>query len=667
MTDPVQNPPTQFNYRPDIDGLRAIAVLAVMAFHLGFAPLEGGFLGVDIFFVISGYLITSIIAPKMMKGTFSFKTFYLRRIRRLIPPALVTIAVTFMAAAFILDPSDMVAMAKSAIAATFSVSNILFFTETGYWDARSELKPLLHTWSLGVEEQFYLFWPLLVLALWKLMPRRNLGWAFAVVTLIGVFVSEWMLRANPSAAFYLLPARVFEFAIGACFALIGTSVFWKKISTKTIRSILGWASLIVLLATIWFYKGYTPFPGLNGLLPCLATAGLLLSGAGKSALPGLNFLLSNRLAVWTGRLSYSLYLVHWPVVSLMRYEVGLELGKRHQLFAAALIFVLTLMLYYGVERRVSARTGQASNQTGSQKTPKYGRFAIGTGISAVALSAVFAHAALNSGWTWRVHDLSFTPEQVRQEKARRFSTFVNTCTTFNFPDGPNCRRDAKINVLVIGNSHEPDGFNFFEAGYGRDPDIQFIRFEQTNRCKFGKEKGRIIAQGTRKFCQERVDKLADAAVVNKIQVIVYSANRPFEANKYFTLALLNQMKKLNPDLKLISMGGYINNQTPCFRIINETGNTASCMTSETISYTPLDDKDGTLFQAFMDSTDYYLDKGDLLCGEDIPASCESQASNRKPYTYDEHHLSLEFAQYAGRKFADENPNLLRELAGLSPR
>jgi len=520
-----------------------------------------------------------------------------------------------------------------------------------------------------VEEQFYLFWPLLVLAFWKLIPRLNLAWTFAVVTIIGLVISEWMLRTNPSAAFYLLPARVFEFAIGACFAFIGTSVFWGKIGTKLIRSILGWASLSVLLATIWLYKGHTPFPGINGFLPCLATAGLLLSGAGRSTLPGLNFLLSNPLAVWTGRLSYSLYLVHWPVLALLRYEVGLELGKKNQLFASVIIFVLTLILYYGVERRISARKGQKSKsaETATEKPNRYGRFALGTGLTAVALSAMFAHAALNSGWTWRFGDLSFTPEQVRQEKAKRFSTFVNTCTTFNFPDGPNCRTDAKINVLVFGNSHEPDGFNFFQAGYNRDPDIQFIRFEQTNRCKLGKENGRIIAKGTRKLCQERVDKLADANIVNQIQIIIYSSNRPFEANKYFTLAVLNQMKSLNRDIKLISMGGYINYQTPCFRIINETGNTTSCMTSETISYTPLDDKDGTLFQAFMDSTDYYLNKGELLCGEDIPVSCESRTSNFKPYTYDEHHLSLEFAQYAGRKFADENPNLLRELAGLPPR
>jgi len=487
-----QNQPplsTNFAYRPDIDGLRAIAVLAVVLFHLGFATLEGGFLGVDIFFVISGYLITSIIAPKIALGTFSFLDFYLKRIRRLLPSALVTVTFTFLAAAFILDPSDLIALAKSAIASVFSMSNILFFTETGYWDAQSELKPLLHTWSLGVEEQFYIFWPFLVMCFWKFGLKQNLMLAFAIVTLVGLFISEWMLRSNPSAAFYLLPARVFEFAIGASFAFFGKTAIWNKFNTPKFRFILGWCSLFVLLATIWLYKGHTPFPGLNGLLPCLATALLLLSGEGATETLGLSTLLGNSVMTWFGRISYSLYLVHWPVVSLIRYKVGLELHFIHQIIATAFIVALTLVLYYGVEQRISARAGQSRGDT-SKPSPKNGRFAIGTGVMTLALSAVFAHAAFNSGWTWRFPSLSFTPEQVKKEKGRRFSTFVGSCVIMNFPSDTNCRSDAPLNVLVLGNSHEPDGFNFFQAGYGDDVDLQLIRFEEVNRCNFKSTNGK---------------------------------------------------------------------------------------------------------------------------------------------------------------------------------
>jgi len=656
--------PTGFSYRADIDGLRAIAVLAVVLFHLGFAPLEGGFLGVDIFFVISGYLITSIIAPKIISGEFSFKTFYLKRIRRLTPPALVIVALTFLASAFILDPTDLLAMAKSAIASVFSVSNILFFTEAGYWDAQSELKPLLHTWSLGVEEQFYIFWPLLVFLLWKCIPQRKFAIAFAVITLIGIGVSEWMLRLNPSAAFFLLPARVFEFSIGACFAFIGKTEVWARIGNLAIRSILGWASLLIILATIWLYKQDTPFPGLNGVLPCLATALLLLCGTGIKAVPVLGALLSNPLMSWIGRLSYSLYLIHWPVLALMRYKVGLELELHHQLMAVALMAALTLLLYYGVERRISARAGQSvkSPEAAAPKPARHGRFAIGSGLAALALTAVFSHAALNSGWTWRFPALSFTPEQVKLEKKRRFYDYNKSCMVLNFPNGKHCKPDAKTNILVIGNSHEPDGFNFFKAGYGHKSDIQLIHFGQDNGCNFKKENRKYTSKNSRKRCQERVDQVVNPKFTDEIDMIIYSSNRPFASKRFFTLSVVKDIKAQNSQVKLITMGGYINNEAECFRYINETGYTSACVQSENVSSTPESNHNGTLYQAFMDITDYYLDKAELLCGNVQPESCESETPDRIPFTYDQHHLTLEFAQYAGRKFAAQNPDFFEKLA-----
>ena len=160
-------------YRADIDGLRAIAVLSVVLFHLDFALFEGGFVGVDVFFVISGYLITSIIKHKYENQDFKLADFYARRIRRLVPPLIATIAATLFGAALIMTPYDMVGFSRSAVAALFSLSNIVFYLESGYWDTASELKPLLHTWSLGVEEQFYLFWPALIIGL--LSIRRVVG------------------------------------------------------------------------------------------------------------------------------------------------------------------------------------------------------------------------------------------------------------------------------------------------------------------------------------------------------------------------------------------------------------------------------------------------------------------------------------------------------------
>jgi len=647
----------RFAYRPDIDGLRAIAVLAVVVFHLGFESLEGGFLGVDVFFVISGYLITSIIAPKMAAGTFSFKDFYLKRVRRLIPPALVTIAFTFLASAFILDPADLIAMAKSAIAATFSVSNILFFTEAGYWDAQSELKPLLHTWSLGVEEQFYLFWPLLTLLFWKLIPKLNLAWAFGLATVLGIFVSEWMLRTNPSAAFYLLPARFFEFSIGATFAFIGTSALWQKYGSTVFRLILGLGGLLVLLATIWIYKGDTPFPGGNAILPCLATAVLLLSGAGAGKTPVIGLLLGNGFITWVGRISYSLYLVHWPVVSLMRYKVGLELHLRDQIIAVILMVVLTLALYYGVEQRISARTGQ-----GKATLPRLGkgRFAAYTGVTAVALSAVFAHAAMTSGWTWRFDDLSLTPEQIEAGKGKRFTLIPSQCAILSYPDGRNCDPEKSLAVLVFGNSHESDGYNFLSAGYGEDPNLQLISFGEVNRCDIvQRDDGNWVAE--RDTCTDRFAKLQTAKFARSIDIVAYAANKPFSGNKQVFIDIFSRMKQSNPNLKIVTFGGYVNTEVDCSKLINDTGTASACVAPENVVYHPGQDKDQDSYAALAGLSDVIIDYGELLCDGNPPASCAFKTPDNVPMIYDRHHLSFEFAQYAGRKFAGQNPDLLREL------
>ena len=173
-----------------IDGLRAIAVLAVVIFHLGVPGFDGGYIGVDVFFVISGFLITSIIKGKLEAGDFSLKDFYSRRIRRLVPPLLVTVAVTVVGAGLLLTPYDMIRFARSAVAAIFSLSNIVFFLEACYWDTASELKPLLHTWSLGVEEQFYLFWPALLVLIMAARERVSFTAAMIAITVIRSFFKK---------------------------------------------------------------------------------------------------------------------------------------------------------------------------------------------------------------------------------------------------------------------------------------------------------------------------------------------------------------------------------------------------------------------------------------------------------------------------------------------
>jgi len=204
-------------YRPDIDGLRAIAVLLVLFFHLDVTGFSAGWLGVDVFFILSGFLVTSIISVKIGQETFSFKDFYIRRIRRLFPALFATVFLTFIAGAFILVPADFQALSKSALGAVFSISNMVFWSEAGYWDQASHLKPLLHTWSLSVEEQFYLVWPALIFLCGGTRSKKTL----LILAGLGIlsYLAGIAFRDSISAVFYIFVFRIFEFAAGGVLGL----------------------------------------------------------------------------------------------------------------------------------------------------------------------------------------------------------------------------------------------------------------------------------------------------------------------------------------------------------------------------------------------------------------------------------------------------------------
>lgn len=295
------------DYRPDIDCLRAVAVLAVIGFHWQLG-LPGGYVGVDIFFVISGYLITSIIAADIARDRFSFANFYARRIRRIVPPLYALLAFLLIASWFVLLPADYANLFQETIATAGFVSNVLFWLQTGYFERIAAERPLLHTWSLSVEEQFYLLFPV---SLWLLLRRqsaRSPGFARTVllaVTIASFALNAYQVPAHPTAAFFLAPGRAWEFLTGTLLAL-GIAAPPRTARTRSIAVGLGGAML--LLATVSF-RASTPFPGINALFPCLGTA--LIIWAGEGSARGAHF----RFVEWgaaVGRVSYSLYLWHWP-------------------------------------------------------------------------------------------------------------------------------------------------------------------------------------------------------------------------------------------------------------------------------------------------------------------------------------------------------------------
>jgi peptidoglycan/LPS O-acetylase OafA/YrhL len=335
-------------YREDIDGLRAIAVLAVIFYHfklsIGFA---GGFIGVDIFFVISGYLIGGIIIDETANGNFSYIKFYSRRIKRLFAAFLV---VGLAAAAFgwwLLLPADFWAEGKSLVACTVFLSNVLFYRSAGYFDPASITKPLLHTWSLGVEEQFYLFFPVLM-RLAVRAGRQGVLLMLVAVSALSMVDAQYLLKVDPAAAFYLLPSRAWELLLGAAAALPIVREF--QLSVGLIR-LLTYLALATLLLPMALYGDNTPFPGLSALPCCLATAWLLWSGR-RTTDTWVHRALAARIPVAVGRISYSLYLWHWPIyVFIVYYEAG-EIGWIGRSVAFLLTFCLATLSFRFVEQPI---------------------------------------------------------------------------------------------------------------------------------------------------------------------------------------------------------------------------------------------------------------------------------------------------------------------------
>lgn len=302
-------------YRPDIDGLRAVAVLAVVLFHAGMPGLGGGFVGVDIFFVISGYLITGNVAREIEAGRFTIAGFYVRRARRIVPALAVMLAATAIAAAVWLTPADMARFGISLVAAALSVSNIHFWSEAGYFDVAAGQKPLLHTWSLSVEEQFYLLLPLGLV----LLARRRIGFApvLASVAVASLAISILSVRFAPTAGFFLLPSRIWELLFGSLLSL-GALPVAKSRAPREAMAVAGLAAILVALLA---FDPSTPFPGAAALLPCLG-AGFLIAAGESGGLTLVGRLLSLRPMVVVGLISYSLYLWHWPLIVLASYRFG---------------------------------------------------------------------------------------------------------------------------------------------------------------------------------------------------------------------------------------------------------------------------------------------------------------------------------------------------------
>jgi len=302
-------------YRREIDGLRALAVIPVILFHAGIQTFSGGYVGVDIFFVISGFLITSIILAELEQEKFSLINFYDRRARRILPALFVMMTVTLLVGYFTLLPDEFKNLGQSVVATTLFSNNILLSFTSGYWDLNSEFKPLLHTWSLGVEEQYYFIFPLILLFMWKI-PRAQvrITQLFILLFLSSLAFASWFVKVSPNLAFYTLPTRAWEILLGALTALYLNSK--SEVSTNTKQAnLFSLVGLLLISGSILLLDQSHPSPGFFMLLPTIGAVLIILyAREGTYA----HKILGHKSLVFIGLISYSLYLWHQPIFSFIR-------------------------------------------------------------------------------------------------------------------------------------------------------------------------------------------------------------------------------------------------------------------------------------------------------------------------------------------------------------
>lgn len=417
------------HYRADIDGLRAIAVLAVLFYHAQFSVASGGYAGVDVFFVISGYLITNIIWHQIVNTKFSILHFYERRIRRIFPALYFLFIFVLIGAIWLYTPEKLIGVAKSMLATIGFSSNILFWSESGYFDTPSTLKPLLHTWSLAVEEQFYLIYPWFLWAGWR-YARKYFRHIFGLFLLLSFAGNLFVLQNDPGAAFYFFHLRAWELMIGGAIAL----GYIPAITQKKHKEIASYIGAILLIYSILHLKEESLFPGWNALWPVLGT-GLIIHSNSTTSKTAVGRFLSNARLVFIGKISYSLYLCHWPMLLYARTYMLRPLTTTETLlvlFASGLAATFSWKLVENPFRQTDFLTRRQIFQLG--------------GI----LMLVFS---ISSGWVLRqaqkhqaAFPAEFTSYRCLYDKENSIANAPLTACNLGLKTGP-------VHFAVLGDSH----------------------------------------------------------------------------------------------------------------------------------------------------------------------------------------------------------------------
>ncbi|WOH38976.1 acyltransferase family protein [Thalassotalea fonticola] len=447
-------------FRNDINGLRAIAVMVVVLFHFKVIGFNGGFIGVDIFFVISGYLMTQIIFSKLSNNNFTLLNFYIDRGARIIPALAVLCLVLIALGWFYLIPSDYEKLGKHIIGAISFISNILFWREAGYFDASSHEKWLLHTWSLSVEWQFYIIYPILISILWGRLSKSSVVKVIVIAFLLSLFTSIFLTRTSPSTAFFLLPSRAWEM-------LLGAMVFLFPLSLKSNQQrLLNLCGIILICLSVFYFSSTDLWPSYLAILPCLGTALVISSNYGS-------FFTNNKISEWLGNASYSIYLWHWPIV------VGLNQFQLTDdwywvFFGVVTSIALGGMSYAYIEKPIKThyKTKKMKPKIHTIITKPSFYFLI-----VVSIGTVGGYIKFSDGFYFRVN------EAVTLANMEKFNTnkSFSKCLIQDSYESSGCLygSEGKVKLIVLGDSHGLSLISALELGFVQnkiDGKILFLGF-----------------------------------------------------------------------------------------------------------------------------------------------------------------------------------------------
>ena len=638
-------------YRPEIDGLRAIAVAAVILFHAGFALFGGGFVGVDVFFVISGFLITSIIVEELKTGRFSVVRFYERRARRILPALFTVMAACVPFAYSLLSPDDLKDFAQSLAAICLFASNVLFWGESGYFDTQAELKPLLHTWSLAVEEQFYVVFPLLLLAVWRL-GRKFLLALIGVIAVVSLVTSVDEVRNFPSAAFYLLPSRAWQLLVGALASLVADrwpSAALRQPAVRLASEAFGWGGMAMIVMALFLFDEQTPFPGLNAALPTVGTVLVLLGASDRTS---VGRMLAWRPLVGLGLISYSAYLWHQPLFAFTKHALLADLPTDLAIVLCAVTIVLACLSWRYVEQPFRDRSLISRGMVFALSAAGMAAF-VGLGFIGHRMSDQITQVRLRS------------VDPARRSQFRTRESLVADRNAFVAQFLPEAGKDfsadtATKKILILGDSVSEDLYSALMVNSELFPGIEFRRLMLDEPCM--QAAAHLVAKGElpesidEKTCRVALERLRDGPLLPAADVIVLCSNWP----RYIThstheggIALAEALAAKGRQVRIVGLMSIQEASSTAFLAIKNglTVEQANGVAYHTVQRSKIDKPNGDARGvAGRFENVRYLDKEAVFCDDEAKSMLLYDADGQMVFA-DNFHLTTLGGRYFGRQIA----------------